>query len=291
MRIRVGYELIYDCPQPTPMILTLNIHYTRASDIVFPDHHDDRSARYRSPPIATVSATGARGSWLPRGGSESSTSGVVKDTGEPDPVVPSARSAPSQDLPEETLVFLLGSRYCETDRLSQTAWDLFGHSARLGAGPGDLRFRPRPHHLRLRARASHQDRSSRHSTKVGRLPRLCPSGHRVLPLHEHPGALLHRLSRRYRRPAALWTDGFRRLVRGVSRRPMAYFRSPQQHSADRPRTDRPRPRCGRCRDQQHVRSEHTASASKFIRTKFCARISRMFGACTKARTRRCAHSV
>jgi hypothetical protein len=38
MQIRVGYELIYDCPQPTPMMLMLNIHHTRASDIVIPDH-------------------------------------------------------------------------------------------------------------------------------------------------------------------------------------------------------------------------------------------------------------
>ena len=38
MKIRVGYELIYDCPQPTPMMLVLNIHYTRASDLVVPDH-------------------------------------------------------------------------------------------------------------------------------------------------------------------------------------------------------------------------------------------------------------
>ena len=38
MRIRVGYELIYNCPQPTPMIVTLSIHYTRVSDIVTPDH-------------------------------------------------------------------------------------------------------------------------------------------------------------------------------------------------------------------------------------------------------------
>ena len=37
MQIRVGYELIYDCPQPTPMVLMLNIHHTRASDIVVPD--------------------------------------------------------------------------------------------------------------------------------------------------------------------------------------------------------------------------------------------------------------
>ena len=38
MQIRVGYELVYECPQPTPMLLMLNIHYTRASDLVVPDH-------------------------------------------------------------------------------------------------------------------------------------------------------------------------------------------------------------------------------------------------------------
>ena len=38
MQIRVGYEMIYECPQPTPMILTLHLHYSRASDVVIPDH-------------------------------------------------------------------------------------------------------------------------------------------------------------------------------------------------------------------------------------------------------------
>jgi len=38
LEIRVGYELIYDCPQPTPMMLVLQIHYSRASDIIVPDH-------------------------------------------------------------------------------------------------------------------------------------------------------------------------------------------------------------------------------------------------------------
>ena len=38
MKIKVGYELIYECPQPTPMMLVLNIHYTRASDLLVPDH-------------------------------------------------------------------------------------------------------------------------------------------------------------------------------------------------------------------------------------------------------------
>jgi hypothetical protein len=38
MRIRVGFEMTYQCPQPTPMILALNIHYSRAADLVSPDH-------------------------------------------------------------------------------------------------------------------------------------------------------------------------------------------------------------------------------------------------------------
>ena len=49
MQIRVGCELIYECPQPTPMILTLNIHYTRVSDIVRPRSpgHDPVAADQR----------------------------------------------------------------------------------------------------------------------------------------------------------------------------------------------------------------------------------------------------
>ena len=33
MQLRVGFEMTYDCPQPTPMLLSLNIHYTRVSDL------------------------------------------------------------------------------------------------------------------------------------------------------------------------------------------------------------------------------------------------------------------
>ena len=43
--------------------------------------------------------------------------------------MPSAGQHSVQDLPEETLVFLLGSRYCETDLLSETAWQLFSGTA------------------------------------------------------------------------------------------------------------------------------------------------------------------
>jgi transglutaminase-like putative cysteine protease len=124
MYLRVGYELIYDCPQPTPMILTLNVHYTRVSDLVVPDH-------LRTDP--TVPLAGYRdgfGNWCtrlvaPAGRIRLFADAIVRDSGQPDVVVPNAVQHFVQDLPEEALVYLLGSRYCETDRLSEAAWSLF----------------------------------------------------------------------------------------------------------------------------------------------------------------------
>ncbi len=49
----------------------------------------------------------------------------------PDRVVPTAREVPIEALPSDTLIFLLGSRYCETDTLSQMAWDHFGKVKRF----------------------------------------------------------------------------------------------------------------------------------------------------------------
>lgn len=127
MQIRVGYEMIYDCPQPTPMILTLHIHFTRVSDLVVPDH------LVTTPSIPITAYRDTFGNWCsriiaPKGEIRLSADAVVKDRGEPDAFVPSAQEHAVQDLPEEALMFLLGSRYCETDLLSEVAWDLFGQS-------------------------------------------------------------------------------------------------------------------------------------------------------------------
>ena len=68
MLIQVGYELSFYCPQETPMILMVNVHYSRASDIVIPDilTTDPETPNRRR--IATASETGAPGLWRPRGG-------------------------------------------------------------------------------------------------------------------------------------------------------------------------------------------------------------------------------
>ena len=128
MQIRLGYQLIYDCPQPTPMLLDLSIHYSRVSDIVVPDH------LITTPSIPITAYRDGFGNWCsrivaPKGEVRLSANAIVNDTGAPDLVVPSARQHPVESLPEETLVFLLGSRHCETDRLSEVAWRLFGHAS------------------------------------------------------------------------------------------------------------------------------------------------------------------
>ena len=126
MMLRLGYDLTYDCPNPTPMILVLNVHYTRISDMVMPDHV------HVSPSVPVAGYRDGFGNWCtrivaPAGRTRLYTDAVIRDSGLLEPVVPEAQQHPVQDLPEEALVFLLGSRYCDTsDQLAQMAWDMFG---------------------------------------------------------------------------------------------------------------------------------------------------------------------
>ena len=124
LQIRVGYELVYRCPQPTPMIVTLNIHHTRVSDLLRPDY------LVLSPSVPITAYRDSFGNWCsrivaPEGLMRLSSDAVVSDSGQSDPVLPWLEQRPVESLPEETLLFLLGSRYCETDLLSETAWRLF----------------------------------------------------------------------------------------------------------------------------------------------------------------------
>jgi transglutaminase-like putative cysteine protease len=107
------------------MILLVNVHYSRASDIVVPD-------RLTTEPAIPVTAyRDSFGNWCsrliaPPGPLRLQTNCVVRDSGQLDQIAPHAGQHTVEELPEETLVFLLGSRYCETDLLSHTAWQLFG---------------------------------------------------------------------------------------------------------------------------------------------------------------------
>src|ERR1700755_2878571 len=124
MKIRVGYEIVYDFPQPTPMIMVLGTHFTRASDVIVPDFLTT------SPEVEITPYRDMFGNWCtrmvaPAGRIRLAADGVVHASGLPDPVFASASQHAVEDLPADTLVYLLGSRYCETDRLSEIAWQLF----------------------------------------------------------------------------------------------------------------------------------------------------------------------
>jgi transglutaminase-like putative cysteine protease len=132
LKIGVGYEIIYQCAQPTPMILMLNVHYSRAADILVPD------IMTTTPQVPITGYRDGFGNWCsrlvaPAGQIRIAGAGTVADSGLPDIVVPNAWQHEVQDLPEDVLPFLLGSRYCETDELMATAWHLFGN-APLGWG-------------------------------------------------------------------------------------------------------------------------------------------------------------
>jgi transglutaminase-like putative cysteine protease len=107
------------------MIFTLNVHFTRVSDLV------GRDDLVIEPSVPIRGYRDSFGNWCtrilaPRGRTRVSGGALLNDSGLPDVVVPDAWQVPVQDLPEESLLFLLGSRYCETDRLSDIAWKLFG---------------------------------------------------------------------------------------------------------------------------------------------------------------------
>ncbi|WP_144147016.1 transglutaminase-like domain-containing protein [Paraburkholderia sp. BCC1884] len=127
MRLRVGYELVFACPQATPMLLMLNTHLSRAQDMLVPDNVNTypwtplRQYRDSFGNLCTRLVA-------PPGELTLSACGVFE--------VPPHHELPGsngyqhaiEQLPDESLMFLLGSRYCETDLLSDFAWRTFDHT-------------------------------------------------------------------------------------------------------------------------------------------------------------------
>jgi transglutaminase-like putative cysteine protease len=125
MQIRAGFEIAYDCPQPTPMLLALSIHPSRLPDVIGPHQINF------DPPIKATSYRDGFGNTCtrilaPPGRLRMTQEVVVRDPGTADIVVPEAMLHPVERLPDDVVVYLLGSRYCDTDRFTDTAWSLFG---------------------------------------------------------------------------------------------------------------------------------------------------------------------
>ncbi|MGP3699679.1 transglutaminase-like domain-containing protein [Rhodobacter sp. NSM] len=125
MLIRFGFEISVNCIADTPMICLLDIRDERRSDLQSPEVV---TAEPQVPMKIYHDMFGntCRRLVVPAGDFTIRGDGVIRDPGIPDAEDWSAQEVPVGQLPDETLPYLLGSRYCETDRISQLAWDLFG---------------------------------------------------------------------------------------------------------------------------------------------------------------------
>ena len=127
MLIRAGFELTFHFPSPATMLLMLLTHPSRKASLrepeklrvspnvpveLFADHFGNTAGR-ASPSAGTLTIT---------------NDFVAQDSGAPDEQNPVAIQHPVAELPSETLVYLLNSRYCEVDAMSSVAWDLFGRT-------------------------------------------------------------------------------------------------------------------------------------------------------------------
>jgi transglutaminase-like putative cysteine protease len=125
MEIRAGYEIVFSVQQRTPMILMLSVHPSRRGNLVTEDD------LVLSPAIPRRQYCDIFGNIctrivVPPGSLKLSTSFVIRDSGRPDETVLNAREHAVEELPDDVLVYLLGSRYCDTQRLSDVAWRSFG---------------------------------------------------------------------------------------------------------------------------------------------------------------------
>lgn len=135
MQIRLGSELIYRCPQVTPMVLMLRVHPSLDGRLLQPD------LLASEPPLPTHTYLDAYGNrclrvLVPAGVIRLRIDAVIDGDDAPDVQAPGAGQVPIQALPDEVLLYLLASRYCDTELLLPIAWQLFAATA-----PGWARVR------------------------------------------------------------------------------------------------------------------------------------------------------
>ena len=130
MILRLGYDIQFELPAPVAIVALLSVHPSRVADLRAPDELRLDPA---VPAETYVDTFGNRCTRFlaERGLIRLSESTLIYDSGLPDPIRLDAREVPVQDLPHDTLSYLLSSRYCEVDRLSTIALELFG-----GVAPG-----------------------------------------------------------------------------------------------------------------------------------------------------------
>ena len=266
MLIRYGYEMTFTCDA-----LTSNGQPARRTSLQRPRGASGETPFAARPHVASwlyadVFGNRCRRFNAPSGDLTISNAGVIEVNGLPDPVTVDAAEIPVADLPDDTLLYLVGSRYAsETDKLSQIAWDHFGHATagwpRVQAicdfvnGRIAFRLRERPFLTRKAAYEAYAER-------VGVCRDFAHLAVAVLPLHETiPARYCNGYpQRRHRRAAGpgLWIS-----AAWFSRRFWAANGIPFDARHNMPRIgaypDRARTRCRRT-SRSSTRSVRTSSS-------------------------------
>jgi transglutaminase-like putative cysteine protease len=127
MLIKIGFDIAYEVFAPTPMLLMLHVHPERIKDLRSQEH------LFTEPEVhleAYLDNFGNRCAKIvaPPGIMRLYSDCIIEDNGLPEPEFPFAEQHAVQDLPLHVLPFLLGSRYCEVQKLNDLAWQLFGNT-------------------------------------------------------------------------------------------------------------------------------------------------------------------
>ena len=128
MHIRIGFKMTFVAPSPTPILMLLYVHPEIASGLREAEQVEiqTESGVY----VSTEDYLDAFGNHAarilaPTGRFTLRYDNTIVRSEEPEPVFEAARQHPVEELPAETLQFLLPSRYCEVDLLADEAWKLF----------------------------------------------------------------------------------------------------------------------------------------------------------------------
>jgi transglutaminase-like putative cysteine protease len=124
VEIRAGYDIAFQCFQETPMVLMLSVEPARVADLL-----SEHKIKF-SPDVASRDYVDMFGNTCtrivaPPGLIEIRNDFVIADSGLPDAVASDARQLEVGELPDDVLLYLLGSRYCDTQKLSDLAWSMF----------------------------------------------------------------------------------------------------------------------------------------------------------------------
>jgi transglutaminase-like putative cysteine protease len=125
VEIRAGYDIAFRCLQETPMVLMLSIEPARVRDLLS-EHRIQFSPDVPSRDYVDMFGNTCTRIVAPAGLIEIRNEFRISDSGRPDEVAPDARQLEIGELPDDVLIYLLGSRYCDTEKLTEMAWSLFG---------------------------------------------------------------------------------------------------------------------------------------------------------------------